>query len=153
MTTSRWFFFEPLKWDEKSERFSGKVNFATGQPVEVTLIPKWKVEIGLFARETEKLFVELKPNLREIYPEMREDYLKLYSESWSECVNGYGQPVGHGRISSDQFNDLVRLESIWFESDESVELCFYDHDELFGGHSIQVWLDQKLNLKSTGLEG
>ncbi len=146
-------FFGPLTWEEKHEWFSGKIKFANDKSVEVKLVPKSTEEMKLFAREAEEIFSMLKQKFGEIYSEMRDEYLKLYNKSWSQVVNGYGEPVGHGEISGEQFDDFISLESIWFESDGSVELFFYDGDELFGGHSIHVWLDDRLNVRRTGLEG
>jgi hypothetical protein len=146
-------FFGALKWDEECGWFSGTATFSNGESIEVALAPKRKEEIGGFIREAKKLFAELEQKLPRIYADVRQEYLKLYNESWSKVVNGLGQPVGHGRISGDQFDGYVGLESISFENDGNVELYFYDNDELFGGHSIHVRLDQSLNIRNTGLEG
>jgi hypothetical protein len=44
-------------------------------------------------------------------------------------------------VTPEQFASRVRLRSVLFESNGSVELC-YDDGRLFGGHSIMVPIDR-----------
>lgn len=145
--------FGRLEWDEELEWYSATIELNPSVWVEVTLEPDKDVELEEFLNRTHDQYLRLKPRLPEIYSHVRTEFLELYNSDWSKLVNGYGQPVGHGIITSDQFDSLMFFESIWFVANGSIELRFYDNNELFLGHSIRVTVEDDMRIKSTGLEG
>ena len=77
------------------------------------------------------------------------------SLQWDDSINfyGFGQRVGHGRISAEKFDEYLSVETIYFARDGGIELWFHDNDEKFYGHMIRVSLDAAMKIASTGLEG
>ncbi|MDB6124316.1 MAG: hypothetical protein JWQ71_3309 [Pedosphaera sp.] len=144
--------FGLLEWDEEIEWFSGTVEFKPDIWIKITFLIEKEAKLDVFLQRTREQYSNLQRQFPKIYDKVRDEFLKLYNGNWSEVVDGLGQPVGRGRISSEQFDQIVCLESIGM-SDGGVELWFYDNNELFGGHSIRVALNTALEIIGSGLEG
>jgi hypothetical protein len=145
--------FGHLKWNADIEWYEGRIEIFPGCLVHVTFVDDVHVKFSQVFSTAHKQLQPLKSKLPEIYAEVRREYLELYNCSWAGALNGYGQPANRGRISAAEFDALVHLETVSFKYGAMVDLWYFDDDQLFGGHSIIVQLDDKLDVISTGLEG
>jgi hypothetical protein len=143
--------FDHLHWDANLECYSGRIVVAQGDEIKVSVTGEGADWVKAIEKARTQ-FIALKKELPRIYDAVRAEFLPLYNESWSEGVNGLGEPVGHGIIDSEEFDSLVNIESIWFEPDESITLYFSDTGVLFHGHAIRISVDSQFNIRSSGLE-
>jgi len=145
--------FGRLKWNPDIGWLEGRIEFDPGHVVRVTFVAEEPNEFPEIISRAHQQLPALKLKHSAIYARVREEFLALYNESWAGSVNGYGQPATMGKISVDKFDELVRLQRVSFQYGTGVDLWYFDGDELFGGHSILVQLDDNLEIVSTGLEG
>lgn len=145
--------FGHMVWDGEIGALVGSVEWRGRADLKVQVATESIEDAAAALKSAGKQFDQIIPRFDAIYREVREEYLKLYNESWSNCINGLGEPVGHGKIDAKKFDEFVYLESIWFATGGRTDLWFYDGDELFGGHAIMVTLDSDLKSVSSGLEG
>lgn len=145
--------FGHMVWDSEVGALVGSIEWKGRDNIEVQ-VASGSIEDGAAAlKSARELFDRIIPRFDALYLDAREEFLKLYNESWSNCVNGLGESVGHGKIDAGKFDEVVYLEAIWFAGDGRTELWFYDDGELFGGHTITVTLDSDLKVIGSGLDG
>lgn len=146
-------FFGCMVWAGEIGALVGSIEWKGRDNLKVQVAAESIGEAPAALKSARELFRRIVPRFDALYGEVREEYVKIYNESWSNCVNGLGEPVGHGKIDAEKFDEAVYLEEIWFAGDGRTELCFYDGDEFFGGHTITVTLDSDLKVIRSGLDG
>src|SRR5690349_18608923 len=104
------FFDDPefgrLKWNPAIGWYEGSVELSPGCTVRVTITAGDMEDFPSVILKSRQQVVSLKPKLKIIQEQVRTEFLTHYNDSWSNSVNGYGQPANRGKITREEFDEL-----------------------------------------------
>jgi len=133
--------FGELTWEDHLEWWTGQVEVAPGQTLQVALSTTQE-GLETLLPKARPLFSRLWREEAELRRATAEALLELYNTAWNE-----GPAIDGARLAA-----CITLQAVTFYPDGSAEL-FYDDGDRFAGHILLVSLDAHGTLQDATLAG
>jgi hypothetical protein len=144
-----------LRWDDRLKCWEADVEIATGVRVALCLSAEKEYQVfaapeELFAAGAEYLAWarQAEPHCRQ---QIADDLLECYNEVWAN-TDPDDADDGPGPMTREEFISRIRLGAIHLDTNGS-GVWYYDDQDLFAGHVIEIWVSKDRVFSGAHLAG